>query len=144
MIQRTGNNGGVCIRMGDFLVREAILPQLAATSKEGVIREMVASLVAAGQLRGTDLNEVVHAILQRETLGTTGIGRGIAIPHAKHQSVQRVLGTLAISQDGVSFASLDGQPVYLLALLVSPSEAPAAHLQALERIARCLRDDRFV
>ena len=88
------------MRMSDFVVREAIVPDLTATNKEGVIREMVEGLRAAGQFRGADLEDIIRAILKRELLGSTGIGRGVAIPHTKHTSVERLVGTVAISQQG--------------------------------------------
>ncbi len=132
------------MRMSDFVVREAILPDLAATTKEGVIREMVDSLRAAGQFRGNDSEDIVRAILKREFLGSTGIGRGVAIPHTKHGSVDRLLGTVAVSHKGVGFESLDGEPVYVFVLLISPQDRPGDHLRALENVSRCLRDDGFV
>ena len=132
------------MRMSDFVVRDAIIPDLAATNKEGVIREMVESLRAAGQFRGTDIDDVVKAILKRELLGSTGIGRGVAIPHTKHNSVDRLIGTVAVSSKGVAFDSLDGEPVYVFVLLISPQDRPGDHLRALENVSRCLRDDGFV
>jgi mannitol/fructose-specific phosphotransferase system IIA component (Ntr-type) len=132
------------MRMSDFVVRDAIIPDLAATTKEGVIREMVESLRAAGQFRGSDLEDVVKAILKRELLGSTGIGRGVAIPHTKHNSVDRLIGTVAVSSKGVAFDSLDGEPVYVFVLLISPQDRPGDHLRALENVSRCLRDDNFV
>ncbi len=132
------------MRMSDFVVRDAIVPELAAVNKEGVIREMVESLRAAGQFRGSDLEDVVKAILKRELLGSTGIGRGVAIPHTKHNSVDRLIGTVAVSSKGVAFDSLDGEPVYVFVLLISPQDRPGDHLRALENVSRCLRDDGFV
>jgi mannitol/fructose-specific phosphotransferase system IIA component (Ntr-type) len=132
------------MRMSDFVARDAIIPDLAATTKEGVIREMVESLRAAGQFRGSDLEDVVKAILKRELLGSTGIGRGVAIPHTKHNSVDRLIGTVAVSSKGVAFDSLDGEPVYVFVLLISPQDRPGDHLRALENVSRCLRDDGFV
>ena len=85
------------MRMSDFVVRDAIIPPLTATNKEGVIREMVEGLRAAGQFKGADVEDIVRAILKRELLGSTGIGRGVAIPHTKHTSVERLVGTVAVS-----------------------------------------------
>src|SRR5437660_4025607 len=90
-------DGGADMRMSDFVVRDAIIPALKASTKEGVIREMVESLRAAGQFRGADVEDIVRAILKRELLGSTGIGRGVAIPHTKHNSVERLIGTVAVS-----------------------------------------------
>jgi PTS system fructose-specific IIA component/PTS system nitrogen regulatory IIA component len=130
--------------MTDFVVREAILPALAATTKEAAIREIVESLRSTGYI-GNDVSEdVVRAILKREQLGSTGIGRGIAIPHTKHSSVDRLTGTVALSPNGVAFESIDGEPVYVYVLLVSPQDRPGDHLRALENVVRSMRDDGFV
>jgi nitrogen PTS system EIIA component len=85
----------------------------------------------------------VEAILKREELGSTGIGRGVAVPHTKHPSIEKLIGTVAISEEGVNFDSLDGEKVHLLFLLVSPPDRPGDHLRALENISRQLRDDTF-
>jgi mannitol/fructose-specific phosphotransferase system IIA component (Ntr-type) len=132
------------MRMSDFVQRDAIVPELTATTKEGVIREMVEHLRSAGQFRGAEPEEIVKAILKRELLGSTGIGRGVAIPHTKHASVERLVGTVALSRSGVNFDSLDGEPVYVFVLLISPQDRPGDHLRALENVSRCLRDDNFV
>jgi mannitol/fructose-specific phosphotransferase system IIA component (Ntr-type) len=132
------------MRMSDFVVRDAIVAELLATNKEGVIREMVESLRAAGQFRGADLEDIIRAILKREFLGSTGIGRGVAIPHTKHNSVERLVGTVAISHKGIAFDSLDGEPVHVFVLLISPQDRPGDHLRALENVSRSLRDDNFV
>ena len=132
------------MRMSEFVVRDAILPSLVATTKEAVIRGMVESLKNAGQFRGADTEDIIRAILKRELLGSTGIGRGVAIPHTKHAGVDRLVGTLAVSPSGVAFESLDGEPVYIFVLLISPQDRPGDHLRALENVSRCLRDDAFV
>jgi mannitol/fructose-specific phosphotransferase system IIA component (Ntr-type) len=126
------------------VVRDAIVPDLPGTNKEGVIREMVAALRAAGQFRGADLEDIIRAILKREFLGSTGIGRGVAIPHTKHNSVERLVGTVALSHKGIAFDSLDGEPVHVFVLLISPQDRPGDHLRALENVSRSLRDDNFV
>src|SRR4051794_41605234 len=132
------------MRMSDFIVRDSVVPELQATTKEGVIREMVESLRSAGHFKGNEPEEIIKAILKREMLGSTGIGRGVAIPHTKHVSVERLLGTVAVSKLGVPFDSLDGEPVYVFVLLISPQDRPGDHLRALENVSRGLRDDGFV
>ena len=132
------------MRMSDFVVRDAIIPRLTAVTKEGVIREMVEGLRNAGQFRGADPEDIIRAILKRELLGSTGIGRAVAIPHTKHTTADRLIGTIAISPDGVAFDSLDGEPVHVFVLLISPQDRPGDHLRALENVSRCLRDDGFV
>jgi nitrogen PTS system EIIA component len=130
--------------MNDFVVREAIVPALTATTKEAVVREIVESLRATGYVSSDVADDVVRAILKREQLGSTGIGRGIAIPHTKHASVDRLTGTVALSKGGVAFDSIDGEPVYVFVLLVSPQDRPGDHLRALENVVRTMRDDAFV
>ncbi|MFM8986954.1 MAG: PTS sugar transporter subunit IIA, partial [Planctomycetia bacterium] len=117
--------------------------RLTASTKEGVIREMAQALVEAGRIAAGDLEGIVKAIMKREDLGSTGIGRGVAVPHTKHPSVNRLVGTVAVSPEGIEFESLDGEPVQLLFLLVSPPDRPGDHLRALENISRQLRDDSF-
>src|ERR1700751_4940468 len=132
------------MRMSNFVVREAIVPELTATTKEGVIREMVESLRAAGYFKSGEPEDIVKAILKRELLGSTGIGRGVATPHTKHATADRLVGTVAISRAGVAFDSLDGEPVHVFVLLISPQDRPGDHLRALENVSRSLRDDVFV
>ena len=131
------------MRFDEFIVVDSINPNLQATKKEDAIREMVRSLVNVGKLPEDDFESLVRAIIKREELGSTGIGRGIAVPHTKHPCVQELVGTVAVSNKGVEFDSLDGDPVYVLFLLISPPNEPARHLRALELIARQLRNDTF-
>jgi mannitol/fructose-specific phosphotransferase system IIA component (Ntr-type) len=132
------------MRMSDFVVRDAILPDLKATTKEAAIREMVESLRAAGYFKGSEPDDIIKAILKREQLGSTGIGRAVAIPHSKHTGVDRLIGTVAISKTGIPFDSVDGEAVHVLFLLISPQDRPGDHLRALENVARSMRDDGFV
>lgn len=131
------------MKFADFVSRDAIRAQLTATDKEGAIREMVRALLDAGKIDANELESIVKAILKREELGSTGIGRGVAVPHTKHPSVDRLVGTVAVSRQGVDFASLDGETVQLFFLLISPPDRPGDHLRALENISRQLRDDTF-
>jgi PTS system fructose-specific IIA component/PTS system nitrogen regulatory IIA component len=132
------------MRMSDFVVRESISATLTAVSKEAAIRELVENLRTAGYFAGSEPEEIIKAIHKRELLGSTGIGRGVAIPHTKHPSVDRLVGTIGISRGGVPFESLDGEPVHVFVMLISPQERPGDHLRALENVSRCLRDDSFV
>jgi len=131
------------MKFSDFVATDAIRSHVDAHSKEGVIREMAQSLVDAGSIAAADLDSIVKAIMKREDLGSTGIGRGVAVPHTKHPSVTKLVGTVAVSHTGVDFESLDGEPVQLFFLLVSPPDRPGDHLRALENISRQLRDDTF-
>jgi len=129
------------MKFSDFICRDAILANMAAVDKEGAIREMVQSLVDAKRVNAAEFESIVKAILKREELGSTGIGRGVAVPHTKHPSVDKIVGTVAVSPSGVDFASLDGEPVHLFFLLIS--EGGSEHLLALEYISRQLRHDTF-
>ncbi len=122
---------------------KAVKPELESKDKEAVIRELVASLVTAGEIMEDSSESIIKAIMKREELGSTGIGRGIAVPHTKHPSVEKLVGTVGVSNEGVDFNSLDGESVHLFFLLVSPPDRPGDHLRALENISRQLRDDMF-
>lgn len=132
------------MKLSDFVVRDAILVDLQATGKEEAVREIVRSLRDAGQVAEVDYEGVVRAILGREELGSTGIGQGVAVPHTRHPTVQRLVGTVALSRRGVDFAALDGEPVHIFFLLISPPNQPGDHLRALENISRHLKDEAFV
>src|SRR6478609_4294137 len=116
------------MKLCDFVVSSSIIPELRVGSKEEAIRAMVAGLRDAGSINSADEAGIVAAILKREELGSTGIGRGVAVPHTKHPSVDKLVGTVAISENGVNFESLDGEKVHLLFLLVSPPDRPGDHL----------------
>ena len=131
------------MKLCDFVVADAIVPNLQVGSKEQAIRAMVASLKSAGSIKAEDEDGIVAAILKREELGSTGIGNGVAVPHTKHSSVDKLIATVALAQEGVDFASLDGEPVYILFLLVSPPDRPGDHLRGLENISRHLRNQSF-
>jgi fructose-specific phosphotransferase system IIA component len=131
------------MKFSDFICKDAVRTQLEADEKKSVIRAMATSLVEAGKIHQDDFESIVEAILKREELGSTGIGRGVAVPHTKHPSIDKLIGTVAVSEEGVDFDSLDGEKVHLLFLLVSPPDRPGDHLRALENISRQLRDDSF-
>ena len=131
------------MKFADFIASAAIKANIESDSKESVIREMVQALTSAEKLVAEESESIVKAILKREELGSTGIGRGVAVPHTKHPSVQKLVGTVAVSANGVDFNSLDGEKVQLFFLLISPPDRPGDHLRALENISRQLRDDTF-
>jgi PTS system fructose-specific IIA component/PTS system nitrogen regulatory IIA component len=131
------------MKFADFVVVKSIQPNLAATDKESVLRELIGGLVAAGQIPKDAMDDVCATVLEREHLGSTGIGRGVAVPHAKHSGVARPVGTVGISRAGVDFQSLDGEPVHLFFSLVSPPERATDHLAVLEYVSRQLRKDLF-
>lgn len=131
------------MKFGDFVCRESVVAELTTYDKEGVIREMVQSLLDGDHIEADESESIVKAILKREELGSTGIGRGVAVPHTKHPSVDKLVGTVAVSREGVDFSSLDGEQVQLFFLLISPPDRPGDHLRALENISRQLRNDSF-
>ena len=131
------------MKFSDFVCYEAINANVTATTKEAVIREMVESLLAVGKVPGGEVEGILKAIMKREELGSTGIGRGVAVPHTKHPSVKQLVGAVAVSHEGVDFDSLDGEKVYLFFMLISPPDRPGDHLRALENISRQLRNDTF-
>ena len=131
------------MKFSKFIDVNAISADLMAEDKEGVIRELVDSLAAAGAIKDDEKDDIVEAVMKREELGSTGIGRGVAVPHTKHASVDRLVGTVGISRKGVDFNSLDGEKVMIFFLLVSPPDRPTDHLRALENTSRQLREDMF-
>jgi len=131
------------MKFSDFINVASIKANIGADDKSSVIQELVQSLASAGAIAADDVAGIVAAIMKREELGSTGIGRGVAVPHTKHASVERLVGTVGVSSEGVDFNSLDGDKVHLLFLLVSPPDRPGDHLRALENISRQLRDDTF-
>lgn len=131
------------MKFSSFIVADAVRADLQATDKRGVIEEMIAALVAAGAIKAEELPSILQAVMKREDLGSTGIGRSVAVPHAKHDSVNRLVGTVGISSTGVDFNSLDGEKVHIFFLLISPTARPGDHLRALEYIARQLRNETF-
>ena len=131
------------MKFSDFVRMEAIRPVLEAVDKESVIRELTTALLEAGGIVQQECESIVTAILKREELGSTGIGRGVAVPHTKHPSVDQLVGTVGVSREGIDFDSLDGEKVQLFFLLVSPPDRPGDHLRALENIARQLREETF-
>lgn len=131
------------MKLADFVVREAIISDLVATAKEEAIREIIDSLTKAGRLKKEEGSSILAAIIKREELGSTGIGNGVAVPHTKHPSVEKMVGTVAISKKKIDFASIDREPVDIVVLLVSPPDRPGDHLRALELISRHLREEVF-
>jgi len=131
------------MKLNEFILKDAIVPELRATDRDGVIRELVESLAAAGALPPPAVDEVVAALIKRETNGSTGFGKGVAVPHVKHAKVKQMAGTIGRSTTGVDFAALDHQPVYSVVLLLSPENQPQQHLQAMNAVFNNLQQDTF-
>jgi PTS system nitrogen regulatory IIA component len=131
------------MKLSEFIVTDAVVPALAATDRDGVIRELVTALAKAGAIEEADVADVVAALVKREQNGSTGFGKGVAVPHVKHPAVTRMAGTVGRSVGGVDFAALDHQPVYSVVLLLSPEHQPQQHLQAMNIVFSNLQKDMF-
>jgi PTS system nitrogen regulatory IIA component len=131
------------MKLKEFIVPDAIRPDLAATDRNGAIKELVTSLAGAGALPESAVEEVVAALVKREQNGSTGFGKGVAVPHVKHPAIKKMAGTIGRSVAGIDFAALDHQPVYSVVLLLSPENQPQQHLQAMNIIFSNLQKDMF-
>ena len=131
------------MKLNDFIVKDAILAELKSTDRDSVIRELVTSLAGAGALPKDAIDEVVAALVKREQNGSTGFGKGVAVPHVKHAKIKQMSGTIGRSVSGVDFAALDHQPVYSVVLLLSPENQPQQHLQAMNIVFSNLQKDMF-
>lgn len=131
------------MKMSDFIVPEAVIPELQATDRNGVIREVVNALAAGINLNEEDAASIAKAVIARENQGSTGFGKGVAVPHVKHPAVKGIVGAIARSSTGVDFAALDRAPVYIVVLLLSPPDNPDQHLASMENIFRHLQRDNF-
>jgi len=129
------------MKIMDFLNKKAVTANLKSDSKEGIIRELVDILSTASGIN--EREELVRSVLARESLGSTGIGQGVGIPHAKCSCVKELTAAFGLSQKGVEFDSLDGEPVHIFFLLIAPEESAGPHLKALARISRMLKDKYF-
>lgn len=131
------------MKLRDFIVRDAICPQLQAADRDGAIRELVNALAQASALPATAVDEIVAALIKREQNGSTGFGKGVAVPHVKHPKIKQMAGTIGRSESGIDFAALDHQPVYSIVLLLSPDNQPQQHLQAMNIVFSNLQRDMF-
>lgn len=123
-----------------FVQFRAVLTDLKVTDKTTAFRTLIKSLIVADEIPRENEDGVVDSLLKREQIGSTGIGRGVAVPHATHPAVSRLTGVFARRREGIDFESRDGEPVHRLVLLLSPSDRPGEHLRALESISRLLRE----
>ena len=129
------------MKVTEFLDVKGIKLDLQASEKQDILKELVDVLADVKDIGDKKL--ILKALLERESLGSTGIGQGIAIPHGKTDKVKELISVLAISKKGVNFEALDGEPVYIFFLLVAPKDAAGPHLKALAQISRMLRDTYF-
>ncbi len=131
------------MKFADFICFEAIIPELKAKDRDDVIEELVTALDKAGRLGNGNCKKIVEAVIKRENEASTGIGKGVAIPHIKSTVVKKPVATVGRSSSGIDFSSLDKQPVYSVIFLVSPLGSDDEHLQIMESIFRHLQKDRF-
>ena len=131
------------MKLRDFIVTEAITPELKATDRDGAIRELVTALAAAGAVPKSDVDDIVASVVKREQNGSTGFGKGVAVPHVKHPKIKAMVGAIGRSSSGIDFAALDHQPVYTVLLLLSPENQPQQHLQAMNIVFSNLQKDMF-
>ena len=131
------------MKITDFLAEAAVSCDLKADTKDAVIRELAGLLVKSGAIKDKDLAKLIHILLDREALGSTGIGQGVAIPHGKAECVSQLVGAVGISHHGMHFDSLDGEHTYIFFLLVAPQDSAGPHLKALARISRLLKEKHF-
>lgn len=129
------------MKIMDILVKDAVLLDIGVESKPAIL-ERLANAVAAAET-GLDAARLLHVLVERENLQSTGIGDGVAIPHGKLPGLQHLLAAFARSREGVDFESIDGQPTHLFFLLVVPEHSGGLHLKALARISRFFRDAAF-
>ena len=128
------------MKINDVLNPSAVSADLKSTTKEEVIAELVGLLIDAGEIEKKHKSKILDVLRAREALGSTAIGQGIAIPHAKCDCVKKLVGCMGVSKKGINFDSLDGEPAYIFFMLVAPVDSAGPHLKALARISRLLKD----
>lgn len=131
------------MKLSDIMVSDAIVPELAAKTREEAVRELVEALASAGAVTKKSIDDVIKAILAREAQATTGIGKGVALPHAKLKGIKKPVATIGRSAEGIDFSALDAKPVYSVILLLSSPDNPDEHLQAMETIFKHVQRDIF-
>ncbi len=131
------------MRFRDFVCFEATITELQASDRDGAILELISALDKTGRLGSGKCEQIAREVIKREKEASTGLGRGVAVPHVKHKAVKDVIVAIGQSGAGIDFLALDKQPVYSVILLISPADEPDKHLQAMESIFKHLQQDRF-
>ena len=129
------------MKFSDIITQDNIIPELKARDKEGVLEELAGAI--CNHAPSVDRLDLVRVLLEREKLGSTGIGEGVAIPHGKINSLSRPMISFGRSRSGLDFDSMDGQPAYLFFLLVAPENSAGLHLKTLAKIAKILKNRAF-
>ncbi|NQT22893.1 MAG: PTS sugar transporter subunit IIA [Candidatus Omnitrophica bacterium] len=131
------------MKIMDFLKKKAVTADLKSKDKKSAVKELVELLSKAGAIKPKEKESLVKTIMEREALGSTGIGQNIGIPHGKSPNVKELVAAFGLSKQGVNFESLDGEPTHIFFLLIAPEESAGPHLKALARISRLLKDKYF-
>ena len=131
------------MKLSYILVADAIIPELTATTRDEAVAELVEAMVSAGVIAQKDVTNIIKAVMAREAQATTGIGKGIALPHTKIKGIKKPIGTIGQSSKGIDFGALDSKPVYSVILLLSNPDNPDEHLQAMETIFKHVQRDMF-
>jgi len=131
------------MKIMDFLSKKAIVTDLKSIKKEDILRELIDALINGGEIERRHRSKLFEALMAREALGSTAIGQGVGIPHAKSDCVDKLIAAFGLSRKGVNFDSLDGEPVYIFFLLLAPADSAGPHLKALARVSRLLKDKYF-
>lgn len=131
------------MKFADFVCFEATVPALQGTDRDSVIGELVSALVGAGQLPSDSAATITAAVIKRENEASTGMGKGVAVPHVKHAAVSDVLAVIGQTGTGIDFSALDEQLVYSVILLISPVDGADRHLQAMENLFKHLQKEKF-
>lgn len=131
------------MKLSDFVCFEATVPDLQARDRDAAIIELVSLLDKAGRLGMAKNTDIQKEMIKREKEASTGMGKGVAVPHVKHKAVKAVTAAIGLSSGGIDFSALDKQPVYSVILLVSPEENPDRHLQAMESVFAHLQREKF-
>jgi len=129
------------LRLGEILKESTVICDIEGSTKQEIVTHLASKLRAAGLIN--DIDPVVRVVMERESLGSTGIGDGIAIPHGKLGTSGQVVCVFARSRKGVDFDATDAEPVHIFFLVLAPEDAASLHLTALSRISRILRDPSF-
>lgn len=133
----------MALKLTDIVAPGAILAELQAAERDEAIHELVDALVEAGAADARHRDALIAAVLERERKGSTGFGRGVAVPHVKHAGVTKMTAAIGRSPQGIDFSALDRQPVYSIVLLLSPDNNPEDHLRAMEVIFKSLGNETF-
>ena len=131
------------MKLVDLIHTPSIVPDFQATDRNGVIRELIQSLADHGAIDPMDVETIAQTAIAREKLGSTGFGKGVAVPHVKHECIRKMTATIGRSSRGVDFTALDRAPVFTVVILLSPQSAPEEHLAAMEKIFRYLQRENF-